>query len=79
MYSKVTFYEKDNGLHEIHFPLQLRSGLNGVNAPGENSNITDFNEIKIILLMFTGSQYLYLGVYTDLIIGNWEKVLYHIF
>ena len=29
--------------------------------------------------MFTGSQDLYLRVYTDLIIGNWEKVLNHMF
>ena len=44
--------------------------LKGENTPGKNSNPTDFNEIKIILLMFTGIQDFYLGVYTDLIIGN---------
>ena len=49
------------------------ANLKGANAPSENSNISDFNEIKIILLMFTGSQGLYLGVYTNLVIGNWVK------
>ena len=59
-------------LHEIHFPVQL-GGLKKVNAPAENSYTSDFNFIKIILLMFTGSQDLYLTVCTNLIIGNWEK------
>ena len=31
-----------------------------VNAPGKYSNTSDFNEIKILLLMFTGSRDLYL-------------------
>ena len=70
--SNVKVYEKDNEVHKIHFPMLL-GGLTVVNAPGENLDISGFNEIKIILLMFTGSQALYLGVYTDLNIGNWEK------
>ena len=53
-------------------------GLKGVNTPGENSNTSDFNEIKIILLIFRGSQDLYLRVYTDLIIGIWENAESHI-
>ena len=48
-------------------------GLKVVNAPGESSDTYDFNEIKIILLTFIGSQDLYLAVYTDLIPRNWEK------
>ena len=72
MYSNAKFYVKDNELHEIQFPVWL-GGLNEENAVGENSNSSDLNEIKTILLMFTGSQDLYLGVYTELIIGNWEK------
>ena len=59
MYSNVKFYQKDNDVHKIHFPVHLE-GLMGVNAPYENSNTSNFNEIKIILLMFTGSQDLYL-------------------
>ena len=39
---------------------------------GENANISDFNEVNIILLS-TGSQDIYPGVYTDLIIGNRKK------
>ena len=54
-------------LYEILFLVRL-GGLKGLNAPGENSNHSDFNEIKPIFLMFTGSQDFYLGVYTDLII-----------
>ena len=72
MYPNVKFYKKDNELHEIHFPVQL-GGLKGVNAPVKNSDTSDFNESKIILLMFTGSQDLYLGMCTDLITGNWQK------
>ena len=72
MYSSVKFYEKVNELQEIHFPLRLE-GVKGVNALVENSNISHFTEIKIILLMFTRSQDLYLGVYADLIIYNWEN------
>ena len=72
MYSYVKFYEKDNEQHEIYFSVWL-GGLKGVNTPGETSNTSDFSRINIILLMFTGSQDLYLGVYTDLIISNWEK------
>ena len=72
MYSNVKFYEKDNEQHEINFPIRL-GVLKGVNDPGENSNTSDLNEIKIILLIFIGSQDLYLGVYTNLIIGNWKK------
>ena len=56
-------------LHEIHFPVQLED-LKKVNTLGENSNTSSFNEIKIILLMFTVSQDLYLGGYTALIIGS---------
>ena len=68
----MKFYEKENELHEIYFLVWL-GGLKGVKAPVENSNTSDFNEMKIILLMFTGSLDLYLVVYTDLIIVNWEK------
>ena len=39
--------------------------LKWANAPGENSNTSDFNKIKIILLMLTGSQNFYLRVYTN--------------
>ena len=58
-------------IHEIHI-LMLFMDLKWLNALGENSNTSDFYFIKIILLIYTGSQDLYLGVYTDLIIGNWE-------
>ena len=61
MYSNVKFYEKDNELPKIQFPTRL-GGLKGVIILGENSNISDFNEIRIILLMFTGNQDLYLEV-----------------
>ena len=54
MYSNEKFYKKDNKLHEIHFLAQL-GGLKRGKNPVENSNTTDFNEIKIILLMFTRS------------------------
>ena len=54
---------------KIHFPVRL-GGLKGGKCPGENSNTSDINEIKIIWLMFTESQDLYLRVYTDLIVGN---------
>ena len=47
MYSYEKFYKKDYELLEIHFPVRL-GGLKGVHAPGENSNILDFIEIKII-------------------------------
>ena len=57
MYSYEIFYEKDTKLLEIHFP----TGLGGY-ASCENSDTSNLNEIKIILLMFTGSQDLYLGV-----------------
>ena len=60
---------KDNEQHEIHFPIRL-GALKVVNNSDENSNTSDFNEIRIILLMFTVSQDLYLGVYTNLIFGN---------
>ena len=72
MYSNVKFYEKDNELPEIHFTVKLGS-LKGVNTSSENSNTSDFNEIKIILLMCSRNQDLYLGVETDLIIHKWEK------
>ena len=72
MYSNVTYYEKDNELHEIHFPVGL-GGLMGVNAPGETSNTSDFNKTEIILLMFTESQDLYLRVYIDLIFWQSAK------
>ena len=68
MYSRVKFFEKEKELLEIHFSMQL-GGLNGASVPDENPNSSDFNEIKTILLMITGSQDLYRGVYTDLIIG----------
>ena len=67
MYSNVKFYEKDNELHEVHFPVRL-GGLQGKNTPVK-IQILNFNEIQIILLIFTGSQD------TDLIISNWEKCL----
>ena len=70
MHSNVKFYEKDNELQEIHFPVWL-GGLNYSTASGENSNNSDFNDIKFILLMFSGSQDLYKGVYTNLIICKW--------
>ena len=54
MYHNVKFYEKDNELHEIHLPVRL-GRLEGIIGPGVYSNISDFNEIKIKLLMFTGS------------------------
>ena len=53
-------YEKDNESHEIQF-LVWSGDLKSVKAPSENLNSFDFNEIKIILLMFTGSQDLYQG------------------
>ena len=74
MYSNVKFYKKDNELHEVHFPVRF-GRLKGVKASGKNeiNIIFQINEIDIILLMFAGSQDLYLGVYTDLTIGNREK------
>ena len=78
MYCYVKFYEKDNELKEIHFPVQLRV-LEEVNALGENSNTYDFNEINIILMMFTGSQESFSGsVYR---FDYWQvgKTLNHIF
>ena len=53
MSSNIKFYTKDNKLCEIHFSV-LIGGLKEVNAPCENLNTSDFNEIKIILLIFTG-------------------------
>ena len=50
-----------------------RGDLKGANIPGEISNNSDFNEIKIILLMFTESRDLYLGVYIDFVICKWKK------
>ena len=73
IYSYVKFYKKDNDLHEIYFTVWLE-GLKRVNTSGENSNTSEFNEIKIILIMFTESLGLYLGMYTNLIIGNWENI-----
>ena len=52
------------------FQFDWGGGLKKENTPSENLNTSDFNEIKIILLMFTGSYDLYLGVLTDLMIGN---------
>ena len=72
MYSNIKFYEKNNELNEIHLSVRL-GGLKGVNVPLENFNTSAFNEIKIILLMFTGSQDLYLRMYSNLIIDYWEK------
>ena len=63
MYSNLKFYEKENELVRL-------GGLKEVNTPGEKINTFDFNEIKNILLMFTGSLNFYVGVYTNLIIGN---------
>ena len=68
MYSNVKFYEKDNEVHEIYFLVRL-GGLKDINVASENSNTSDFNEIKIIWLMFTGSPDLYLGVYTGFELG----------
>ena len=42
-------------------------------APGENSNIPEFNEIKIILLIFRRIQDLSLNMYNNSIIGNRGK------
>ena len=78
MYSNEKFYKIDNELNEIHFPVRL-GGFTGVNAPGEYPNNSDLNGFKIMLLMFIGSQDLYLGVYTDLIIVKSEKRLNNIF
>ena len=72
MYSNIKFYEKGNEQYKIHFPVRL-GDLKEVSIPGENSNTSDFNEIKIMLLMFTGSQDLSLEVFIDLIIGYKEK------
>ena len=44
MYSNIEFYEKDNDLPEIHFHVWSGS-FKYVNAPGENWNTSDFNEI----------------------------------
>ena len=42
----------------MKFTFQIyQSGLEGANAPCKNLNTSDFNEIRIILLMFTGSVY----------------------
>ena len=61
-------------MNYIKITFQCYKGaLKWVYAIGENSNASDFNFIKILLLMFTGSQDLHLGVYTNLIINNWEK------
>ena len=51
------------------FLVRLRS-LKGVSVPVESSDTSDFNEIKIILLMFIGSPDLYLRVSTDLNISS---------
>ena len=66
MYSNVNLYKKEKELHGIPFPVRL-GGLMRINASCENSNTSNSSETKIILLMFTGSQDLYLGVYTNLI------------
>ena len=44
--------------------------LKGINVPIENSNTSDFYSIKIIFADVYKSQDLFLGVYTDFIIGN---------
>ena len=43
-----------------HFDKQ---GLKEMNTTAENANTSNFNEVKITWLMFTGSQDFYLGVY----------------
>ena len=59
---------------EMKFTFQFdKKGFKGANASGENSDTFNFNDIKIILLMFTGSQDLYLGIFADLILGNRGK------
>ena len=42
MCSNVKFYEEDNELHEIHFPVWL-GVLKEVKVICENSNTSDFN------------------------------------
>ena len=42
----MKFFEKENGLNEIYFPVQLGGGLKGINVPSENSNTSDFDENK---------------------------------
>ena len=70
----VRFYEKNNELYEVYFPVQLVGEVKRGNPPpGEPSIPSDFIEIKIILLMFTGSQFLFLVMYINFIIGDWEK------
>ena len=39
---KNKFYEKDNELNEIHFPVQLGSWRQ-IKIPSENSDTSDFN------------------------------------
>ena len=41
MYSNIKFYEKENELYEIHFPVRL-GGLKVGKRPGENWNTSDF-------------------------------------
>ena len=74
IYSHVTFCEKDDKLHEIYLPAHIGC-LKEVKAPGKNLYTPDCNEIKIILLIFTGSQDFYLEV------NYWQlgKILNHIF
>ena len=63
-------YERATGnLHSSPFGGRVK----GANVPGENLDSFYFTEIRILLLMFYESQDHYVGRYTDLIIGNWEK------
>ena len=71
------FFKKDDEWDEIYCQARL-GGVKVGKSSDKNSNISDFTENKIILLMFSGNQDLVLGVYTDLIIVTREKLLYHI-
>ena len=51
----VKFYERDSELHETYCPVRLGK-FKGKNGPGENLKTLDFNEIEIVLLIFTESQ-----------------------
>ena len=70
MFSNKNFLKKDNELHDIHFLLRFL-GLKRINAPGENSNTSEFK--RKILLIFTETYDIYLGAYTDMIIGDREN------
>ena len=65
MYSNVKFYEKDNKLDEIHFPVRL-GGLKRINSPGENSSTSDFN-VYVYIWVYIGvciCIYICISIYT---------------